>query len=195
MYRTTGPAFDAQPFGSIADTQVGNMKLAFADANTATLTYTYNGTTVTKSITREAFAATAPTSCQWSAFDRSFSTNYQDLWFNPNESGWGVNVAQQGSTIFATLFTYDRSGKGLWLVLPDGRETTPGTFSGTIYTTRGPSFDASPWSTISNTPVGTMTFTFSNGNAGTLTYTFDGVTVTKSIQREVFGAMRTDCGS
>ena len=194
LYRTTGPAFDAQPFGAVASTVVGSMKVSFADANTATLTYTYNGTSVTKSITRQPFAATPPT-CQWSAFDRSFSDNYQDLWWNPNESGWGVNVAQHGTTIFATLFTYDRSGKGLWLVLPDGQQTTPGTFSGTLYTTRGPAFDASPWGAISSTPVGTMTFTFTNGNAGTLTYTLNGATVTKSIQRQVFGAMRTDCGS
>ncbi|HUI99255.1 MAG TPA: hypothetical protein VLY46_03420, partial [Usitatibacter sp.] len=157
-------------------------------------TYTYNGTTVTKSITRQPFTTTPP-SCQWSAFDRSFSDNMQDLWWNPNESGWGVNIAQHGSTIFATLFTYDRTGKGLWLVLPDGEQTTPGTFTGTIYTTRGPSFDASPWGTISSTAVGTMTFTFTDGDSGTLTYTFDGVTVTKSIQRQVFGTLRTDCGS
>ena len=194
LYRTTGPAFDAQPFGAIRFTQVGNMKLAFIDANDATLTYSYNGTTVTKSITRQAFAGSPPT-CTWSAFDRSFSNNEQDLWFNPNESGWGVNVAQHGNTIFATLFTYDRNGKGLWLVLPDGEQTTAGTFSGTIYTTSGPAFNASPWHAISFEAVGTMTFDFSNGNAGTLTYTFDGVTVTKTIQRQVFGDLRTDCGS
>jgi len=194
LFRTTGPAFDAQPFGAIASTVVGTMKLAFTDANDATLTYSYNGTNVTKSITRQPFAATPP-SCQWSAFDRSFSNNFQDLWFNPNESGWGVNVAQHGNTIFATLFTYDNNGKGMWLVLPDGEATTDGKFSGAIYRTTGPAFNASPWHAIASTAVGTMTFDFSNGNAGTLTYSVDGVTVTKAIQRQVFGNVRTDCGS
>ena len=42
--------------------------------------------------------------------------NYQGLWFNPNESGWGVNFAHQGDLIFASWFTYDLSGKGTWLV-------------------------------------------------------------------------------
>jgi len=194
LFRTTGPAFDAQPFGAISSTVVGTMKLAFTDANDATLTYSYNGTSVTKSITRQAFAGSPPT-CTWSAFDRSFSNNVQDLWFNPNEPGWGVNIAQHGNTIFATLFTYDRNGKGMWLVLPAGEQTADGKFSGPIYTTSGPAFNASPWHSISFNAVGTMTFDFTNGNAGTLTYTVNGVTVTKSIQRQVFGNVRTDCGS
>jgi hypothetical protein len=29
------------------------------------------------------------------------------LWWNPGESGWGLNLNQQGTTIFGTLFTYD----------------------------------------------------------------------------------------
>ena len=194
LFRTTGPAFDAQPFGAINSTVAGTMKLAFIDANDATLTYSYNGTSVTKSITRQAFAGSPPT-CTWSAFDRSFSNNVQDLWFNPNEPGWGVNIAQHGNTIFATLFTYDRNGKGMWLVLPAGEQTADGKFSGPIYTTSGPAFNASPWHSISFNAVGTMNFDFTNGNAGTLTYTVNGVTVTKSIQRQVFGNVRTDCGS
>ncbi|HEX7327114.1 MAG TPA: S8 family peptidase, partial [Casimicrobiaceae bacterium] len=44
--------------------------------------------------------------------------NYQGLWWaSPatSESGWGLNVAHQGNLIFATWFTYDTSGKALWL--------------------------------------------------------------------------------
>jgi hypothetical protein len=40
-----------------------------------------------------------------------------------------------------------------------------------------------------------MTFSFSSGDAGTMTYTVGGVTVTKSIERQTFGALRPDCGS
>ena len=28
-------------------------------------------------------------------------SNYQSLWWNPQESGWGINLAHQGNTIFA----------------------------------------------------------------------------------------------
>ncbi|HSN21095.1 MAG TPA: serine protease, partial [Usitatibacter sp.] len=194
LYRASGPAFDAAPFGAIQPVAVGTMRLAFSGHDNGTLTYTYNGATVTKSITRQPFAATPP-DCKWSAFDRSFSDNFQDLWWNPAESGWGVNVTHHGDTLFATLFTYDRGGKPLWLVMSDGERTSGGGYAGTLYRTTGPAFDASPWRPVSLVPVGTMSFSFSSGNSGTLTYSVDGVTVTKAIQRQVFGGMRTDCGS
>ncbi len=59
LYRTAGPPFNAIPFTPIggADiTAVGNMRLRFTDGNTGTLTYTYNGATVTKAIQRQVFS-------------------------------------------------------------------------------------------------------------------------------------------
>jgi len=38
-----------------------------------------------------------------------------------------------------------------------------------------------------------MTLAFASGNRATLTYTLDGVTVTKSIQRQVFASPATQC--
>src|SRR5215471_9867997 len=46
--------------------------------------------------------------------------NYTGLWWaDPagSESGWGINFAHQGDTIFATWFTYDSTGAGMWLVM------------------------------------------------------------------------------
>ena len=67
---------------------------------------------------------------------------YSDLWWNPQESGWGVNVVQQVETAFVTLFVYDTDGKPTWYVAPAARITHYGTagplFSGTLYRTRGP---------------------------------------------------------
>jgi len=195
LYRTTGPAFSAQPFNSsaVSASAIGSMRLTFTGSASATLVYTYNGTTVTKSITRQPFST--PPTCTWSAFDRSYATNYQDLWWNPSESGWGVNIAHQGDILFATLFTYGSDGKGMWLVMSDGARTGNASYSGTLYRTTGPAFNASPWTAISATPVGTMSFHFADGNTGTLTYTVNGVTVTKSIQRQAFGVMKTQCES
>ena len=197
LYRTTGPAFNAAPFNpnQVALTQVGTMKLVFSSQNAATLTYSVNGAQVTKSITRQVFS-TVP-SCGWSAFDRSFATNFQDLWWNPAESGWGVNITHQGDILFATLFTYDASGKGMWLVMSDGVKTGDASYSGDLFVTHGPAFNAVPFSpaAVSNTKVGTMTFSFTNGNAGTMTYSVNGVSVTKSIQRQVFRDIRTECSS
>jgi hypothetical protein len=34
-----------------------------------------------------------------------------------SEAGWGINFAHQADTIFATWFTYDLTGKGMWLTM------------------------------------------------------------------------------
>ena len=81
------------------------------------------------------------------AVAQPITQNYQGLWWAApagSESGWGINFAHQGNTIFATWFTYDLSGKGLWLV-DDRAQTAPGVYSGTLYTTTGPAFDAVPF--------------------------------------------------
>jgi hypothetical protein len=195
LFRTTGPAFNASPFNpsAVVSTKVGTMTLAFDTASTGTLTYSVNGTNVTKRITRQVFST--PATCSFTTGDRSTATNYQDLWWNPNESGWGINVTHQGDVIFATLFDYDLNGNGTWYVLANAPKVSAGVYSGALYTTTDPPFNANPWVPNSSaaTQVGTMSFTFSSGNAGTLTYTVNGAQVTKQIQREVFSSPTTQC--
>jgi hypothetical protein len=172
---------------------VGTMRLTFATSEQGTLAYSFDGTQVTKTITRQVFGT--PPTCTFSAFDRSYANNYQDLWWNPSEPGWGVNLTHQGTTLFATLFTYESNNQGVWLVMSSGTQAAVGHFSGTLYRTRGPAFNASPWIAATPSPVGTMSFVFTNGNAGTITYTYNGVTVTKAIQRQVFAPLKTQCES
>jgi hypothetical protein len=191
LFKTTGPPFNAVPFGPSTPSKVGTMTLRFASDSAGTLSYTVNGTAVTKQVTRQVFS-TAPT-CSFTTGDRSTATNYQDLWWNPSESGWGVNVTHQGDIIFATLFDYDLNGKGTWYVLPNAPKTAPGVYSGALYRVTGPAFNASPWTATTPSSVGQMTFNFSSGKAGTLTYTVNGIQVTKSIQREVFSSPTTQC--
>src|SRR5205814_3193098 len=60
------------------------------------------------------------------------AANYQGLWWNAppgSESGWGINFAHQGDTIFATWFTYDANGKPLWLAV-QADKSAPGVYSG-----------------------------------------------------------------
>jgi hypothetical protein len=198
LYRTTGPAFNATPFTPITAanlTQVGTMSVAFADANVATLTYGVDGTEVTKSIERQVFGARA-SNCMPVSGSRASSTNYQDLWWNASESGWGLNIAHQGDILFATLFTYDASGRGLWLVMSAGLKQADGSYLGELYRTSGPAFNAVPFTPIGAsdlTAVGTMRLRFSDGERGELTYTYDGATVTKQITRQVFSTPGFAC--
>ena len=60
---------------------------------------------------------------------------YEGLWWNSpagSEAGWGINLAQQGDTIFASWFTYDLTGKAWWLVM-SANKTAPGMYAGTLF--------------------------------------------------------------
>jgi hypothetical protein len=190
LYRTTGPAFNANPFTPIGPanyTRVGTMTASFVDVNSGTLRYTVNGVEVNKGIQRLVYGTRAA-SCLPSTASRATSTNYQDLWWNAAEGGWGVNVTHQDNTLFATLFTYDASGRDLWLVMSGGMRQGDGSYQGTLYRASGPPFNANPFTPITEanmTTVGTMRFVFADGEHGTLTYTVDGAPVTKAITRLV----------
>lgn len=198
LYRTTGPTFSAVPFNStqVAATQVGTATFTFADANIGTFQYTVNGTTQTKQIMRQVYANPVPTCAQDGSTPSA--TNFQDLWWKSpaaSESGWGVNLTHQGDTIFATWFTYGTGGRGMWLVMSDGRKTGTNTYTGTLYRTTGPAFSASPWngSQVRVTEAGTGTFTFTDANNGTFAYTVDGVSQAKAITRQVYANPVTVC--
>lgn len=195
LYRTSGPAFDAAAFnpGAVTVTPVGEARLTFRTPDTGSFAYTVNGVAQSKSIVRQVFS-TMP-SCD---FGGAPAGNFQDLWWRSpagSESGWGLNVAQQGDIVFATWFTYDASGKGLWLVLPSATRTTGNTFSGTLYRTTGPAFDAQPWNAakVQVQPVGNATLAFSDAANGTFTATVDGTAITKAITRQVFASPTTVC--
>ncbi len=119
--------------------------------------------------------------------------NVQGLWWGgASESGWGLNLTQQGEIVFATWFTYDANGKGEWLVMSDGQHSG-NTYSGTLYRTTGPAYSDPAFdpSRVARTPVGSMTLVFSDAGNGTMSATVDGVNVTKTITRQSFGPMPT----
>lgn len=198
LFRTTGPAFNSVPFepSRITVTPVGSGTFTFTDANSGTFTYTVNGVTQSKAITRQIYAAPVP---ECTAGGTAGATpNYQDLWWRSpanSESGWGVNITHQGDILFATWFTYGADGKGMWLVMSEGRLTAPSTYSGALFRTTGPAFNANPWNpaSVSVTPVGTGTFTFSDTNNGTFSYTVNGVSQSKAITRQVYSTPATVC--
>ncbi|MBU6483166.1 MAG: S8 family peptidase [Betaproteobacteria bacterium] len=118
--------------------------------------------------------------------------NYQGLWWAApagSESGWGINFAHQGDIIFATWFTYDTTGKAWWLALQANR-SAPGVYAGTIFTTRGPPFNAVPFdpARVTEMPVGSATLSFRDANDASFAYTVNGVSQTKTLVREVFAA-------
>ena len=200
LYRTTGPAFNSATWNAsqVTVTPVGSVSISFTDANNGTFVYTVSGVTQTKPITRQIYAASLPT-CAPADSSGPSASNFQDLWWRSpanSESGWGVNITQQSDIIFATWFTYGTDGRGMWLVMSDGRKTGPGnTFTGALYRTTGPAFSSATWSAsqVAVTPAGTGTFTFTDASNGMFAYTVDGVTQSKPITRQVYGSPVTVC--
>lgn len=121
--------------------------------------------------------------------------NFEGLWWNAppgSEAGWGMNIVHQGDTIFATWFTYDVTGKGLWMAMA-AFPTASGTYTGTLFQATGPPFNAVPFNPllVVGRTVGTGTLTFTDLDTGTFDYTVNGVTQSKPITREVFGQLPT----
>ncbi|MFZ1548242.1 MAG: hypothetical protein WAT12_14280 [Candidatus Nitrotoga sp.] len=145
---------------------VGSGTLTFADTNNATFSYTLEGVAGTKSITRQIFAMdNVPP-----------AVDYNDLWWNPNESGWGVAITQEYGMIFAAWYTYDASGKAIWYVASRCPMVGNGC-TGDLYQVTGGSPFTSPWNGSNKvvTGIGSVTFTFSDANNGVMAYSVNGL--------------------
>ena len=126
------------------------------------------------------------------------SINVQGLWWRSpagSESGWGLNLVQQGEILFVTWFTYGADGNGMWLLMSDARLTSANTYTGAIYRTTGPAFNAVPFNPalVTVTQVGTGTLAFTDANNGTFTYNVNGVSQSKPITRLVYATPVSTC--
>ena len=112
------------------------------------------------------------------------ATDYGDLWWNPSESGWGMQTAHQANSMFITFYVFGANGLPTWFTALT-TATTPGgsTFTGTLIATTGPYYGGPFAPPAVNRTAGTVTFQATSPTTATVTYTVDGVTVTKSIQR------------
>lgn len=124
------------------------------------------------------------------AMATTFGTDMSDLWWNANESGWGVTATQQNEVVFLTFFVYGADNRAVWYV---GQTSYSGiaangaaTFSGPLYQTTGPwiagFFDPAA---VGVRVVGSATMTAFVDSA-TLNYSVDGVNVSKQITRQTF---------
>lgn len=121
------------------------------------------------------------------------ANQYTDLWYNPQESGWGMNIVQQLETAFVTLFVYGADGKPTWYVASDARVIAYASgglpvFSGTLYRTQGPwhggAFDPAKFHIV---PVGTISMEALAVDRMRVQYTAEGVgPVTREVVRQTW---------
>ena len=202
IFTVRGPPFNSVPFdpNAAVATKVGTGTFTFTSPTAGSFQYTINNLPqATKQISRFEFATGVP-NC--TAGGTPSGLNYQDIWWKSpsgSESGWGLNVVHQGNVLFLTWFTYDATGKGQWLVMPEVRRTSGETFTGTMYRETGNPFNSTPWNkgSVVATVVGTATVSFTDRANGTFTYTLDGITQSKAITRTVYnpGGTQTVCNA
>jgi hypothetical protein len=122
------------------------------------------------------------------AAGRAAAVDYTDIWFNPAEAGWGVNVVQSDTFLFLTFFIYGADSKPTWFTGQVTQDSS-GNFNGTLYSTTG-TYYLSPWAGFAGGPAGTVSFQPSGPYTAKLIYTVNGVgTVTKFIQRQTLTAI------
>jgi hypothetical protein len=197
LFRYTGKPLAQISGGSATtgSTNVGSVTLRFPTADTATLNYTFNGVAQQKNMTRYNFST--PPTCSFTTGSLAGATNYTDLWWNAQESGWGINLVHQSDVIVTAWYTYAADGRAMWLIGSPGRGAD-GSYSGTLFRAS----IGTPLLQINGMPsvqqsnmqnVGSIKLRFTDGQTATMEYTVDGATQTKTIQRFAFSSPRTIC--
>jgi hypothetical protein len=155
---------------------VGNATLSFSDSRNARFQFTINGIANAKNITQLTFAAdgAAP------------SVDYTDIWWNANESGWGLSVTQQFSTLFLAWYTYDAQRNATWFVAPNC-VLSGSSCTSQLFRVAGGSALTAPWAPqLNSSAAGSVTLEFANNGAATMRYTIDGASATRNITRLAF---------
>lgn len=113
----------------------------------------------------------------------SWSTDISDLWWNPAESGWGMQIVQSHDTAFVTIYLYRQDRSPVWY---SGTIRGPiADMRGDLYETTGPYFGGpfSP-SQVGLRKVGSLAFSSLSIADARVTYSVDGVVVTKNLERQ-----------
>jgi hypothetical protein len=192
LYETTGPPFSAafDP-ARVTRTVVGRVTLDFAPPalvpGTALFSYVVGAVSHTKQIQRQSFGDASP----------AWGSDFTDIWWDANESGWGLTLAQHGNNVFAVWYTYDPLGRPLFLVVPGVTFTGLNSFSGDLYATTGPYYGIAPFDPdqVQRAVVGRTTITFDPApgalkaapSRATFVVTAFDTSRTKAISRQPFG--------
>lgn len=120
--------------------------------------------------------------------------DYRGMWWNRNESGWGMTLSQHGNALFAALCSYEDNGTPVWYAMQNC-SLEKGTCSSDIYKISGATPPTVPWDNtrIAGTKVGIGTLKFTNASIdgtgqfnptrGTFSYTINNRAGTKIVER------------
>ncbi|QJR11936.1 hypothetical protein DSM104443_03019 [Usitatibacter rugosus] len=183
LYRMQGLAG-----AGVRATAVGTLTFAPDSNDSASLSYTIGDAKRSTAITRTRFVSDR--NCGWSNSAASKAThlpNYTALYYQPENSGWGLAVSHRGDTAFGVIFGYDAQQQPTWTLMSDGKSQAKGSgsaFGGTLYRVAGNSV----------AEIGSMSLAFGAEGSASLSYTADGKSANQLLQRHVFGAITSECG-
>ena len=125
---------------------------------------------------------------------RAEAIDWTDIWYNPQQPGYGYNLVQSDSFIFVTFFVFDAAGAATWY---SAETTWDGTdsYKGIVYKSVGTFFGA-PWVPANSRAdaVGTATFkpSATNNYQGTFSYTVTGVgSAAQALERQTLTPIAT----
>jgi len=110
--------------------------------------------------------------------------DYSDLWWNPAESGWGMQLVRGGDVMFATLFVYDAAMRPTFFTAT--LDLTAGAWRGTLHETSGPPYAGQAFdpSQVIVHDVGALAFTPQTQDSAKLDYAVNGTAVSKNVTRQ-----------
>lgn len=171
------PYYAYDPTLFVPGPTAGSLSVTFSGASEGVMTYTLNGITGFKPISRLKFA------------EGAISNTYAGIWWGgPEQNGWGIAIPpQQGDTLVGAWFTFDEDGRPIWYVL-NSNDISTGRFDGQIITGFGAPTIAPTYDPLKYNPfhVGGFILNFTDANNGTFTYGSNDSRQTKVIRRMTF---------
>lgn len=118
----------------------------------------------------------------------SHAGNYQDWWWDPQQSGMGFNVGHQGNTVVVAWYNYGEDGNASYLTMAgplNGTVLKAGLYRGTG-PAPGPGYSSSQ---VKQTLVGEASITFGTDTHAQFNYSFDGKEGTMALERFTYATM------
>jgi hypothetical protein len=111
------------------------------------------------------------------------------IWWNANESGWGIHLTERHAMVFATWYTYDAAGNPKWYTSTCAAHLSISNTTycdGPLYEVGGPLFFGAPFdaSRVSVTSPGALHIVFQDVNTASMTYTLGGQSRSVAISRQ-----------
>ena len=159
--------FESLPEGAMVRVNGVDMAISYRGGSGGDVTLTYGGPTLP-----------------------SGPANFQAMWWNPSENGWGMSLVQHNETLFGAFYIYDAGGRPTWFVMPGGTwDATKTVFTGSFYQPSGsPFFAYNVAALYVGNSIGSATITFQDANNAIVDYTIGTATGRKFVTREMFAS-------